>query len=878
MRPGRPHQGLPVSVPDALRQAAAAFSGGRWTDAESLCRTVLAVESANFDALTLFGIIAAQTGRVEEAAELLRRAAQARPADAGAHNNYGNVLEGLGRYRQAIECYDAALLLRPAYAEAHNNRGVALRGDHQVQAALQSFDRALALKPMYLEAHHNRGTALQSLGRFEEAVSSYDHALSLQPDLHETHNNRGAALQGLGRFPEALASFERAIELKAEYAEAHNNRGRVLLDLRRESDAIDSFRGAIALNPEFVEAHVNCGNALSILGRFEEALESYESAVRLRPENPEFVYNCGLTLQELKRLEDALVRYDRALELNPGYAKALANRGNVLADLGRPQEAERSYERAIAIDGGLAEPHYNRGLALQAMQRHDEALESFDRALQLNPEFAEAWVGRGHLLGGRRQFRSAIESYDRAIALKPDVKFLPGFRRYYRMKICDWNGIDADVQSIVEGLERSEPTTVPFPFLALVDSPSLHRKAAEIWVNTVLPDRRNAAPFARRGRRGRIRVGYYSANFFEHAVAYLTAELFELHERSDFEIVAFSFGPDVRDGVRTRMERGFDQFLDVRESTDEEVMRLSRKMEIDIAVDLGGFTDDARGPKIFCRRVAPVQLSYIGYLGTMGGGFMDYLIADETIVPPQSRRYYAEKIIYLPSYQVNDSRRQMSERRFTREELGLPQDAFVYCCFNSNYKITPECFDSWMRILKSVDAAVLFLQAENEEAQHNLRLEAARRGVAEERLVFGGRLSVAEYLARYRCADLFLDTLPYNAGTTASDALWAGLPVLTCAGESFPARMAASILKAQGLPELIAETRAQYEAIAVDLATRPERLAAVRTKLDSGRGTSRLFDTRRFVRSLESAYRRIHERHLSGLTPDHLFVDDNPLG
>ena len=444
-------------------------------------------------------------------------------------------------------------------------------------------------------------------------------------------------------------------------------------------------------------------------------------------------------------------------------------------------------------------------------------------------------------------------------------------RLHARMRICDWGDLDDQLAQLAARIGRNEKAVFPFPVLALSDSLPLQRKTAEIWVQDECPASDALPVIPKRPKSGKLRIGYFSADFGNHPVSFLTAELFETHDRDKFELTAFSFGANENHDMRKRVEAAFDQFIDVRNRSDKDVAMLARSLEIDIAVDLGGFTKDSR-TNIFAMRAAPLQASYLGYLGTMGAEYIDYLIADSTIIPEEYQKHYSEKIVYLPSYQANDSKRRIADKVFSREELGLPQTGFVFCCFNNNYKITPGTFGSWMRILQKVEGSVLFLYAENEPAAINLKKEAALRGVAPDRLVFGKRLPAPEYLARYRSADLFLDTLPYNAGTTASDALWAGLPVLTCAGEAFASRVAASLLNAIHLPELITSTQEEYEALAIALAANPERLRQIRQKLVNNRLTTPLFDTARFTRHLEAAYNAMYERYQADLPPAHIHI------
>jgi predicted O-linked N-acetylglucosamine transferase (SPINDLY family) len=467
------------------------------------------------------------------------------------------------------------------------------------------------------------------------------------------------------------------------------------------------------------------------------------------------------------------------------------------------------------------------------------------------------------------ELEDAVARYGRAWALDPDASFLAGELRHARLQICDWAGLEVDRARLASGLEQGRAVVSPFAALSLLDCPELQRKAAEIWARRECTPRRPMPPPGPYPRHEKIRIGYFSADFHAHALTALTAEMFETHDRSSFDLTAFSLGPDVRDATRARLEPAFDRFLSLTAVSDAEVAALARRLEIDIAVDLGGYTRGAR-PRIFALRAASIQVSYLGFLGTMGASFSDYLIADPVIVPPPSQRHYAEQIAYLPSYQPNDSKRVIPPRIAARAEFGLPSSGFVFCCFNAHYKINPETLTSWAKILAAVPGSVLFLLGGNVAAERNLRRSAADRGIDCERLVFGRRLPLDEYLARYGAADLFLDTLPYNAGATASDALWAGLPVLTCCGETFASRVAASLLTAAGLPELIASDRRSYEELAIGLAADAPRLAAIRNRLAAARQTSKLFDTATFTRNLETLYRRMYERCRSGLPPQHL--------
>ena len=606
---------------------------------------------------------------------------------------------------------------------------------------------------------------------------------------------------------------------------------------------------------------------------FVDAVELFNRALNIHPDHTVALNNYGNALLELKRYHEAVTAYTRAISLNPRFTTTYYNLGIALQELKRYREALESYEKAISLEPCHAAFYYNQGITLHDLQRYAEAIESYEKAIALKPDSAEAYFNRGNSFNELKRYEEAIESYASALALKPDFDFLTGIWFQTIMKICDWRSFDAHLHQIALKTEGQEKASLPFPLLALIDAPSLQKEAARIYTREKYPANHSLPSIQKRPLHAKIRIGYYSADFNNHAMAYLMAELFELHDRSKFEFVAFSFGPDKHDEMRKRIESSFERFLDIRTITDKEAVVLARDLEIDIAVDLNGFTKNSR-QGIFALRAAPIQVNYLGYPGTMGADYLDYLIADKTIIPKNSREYYTEKIVSLPnSYQVNDSKRIISGKLFTRKEAGLPESGFIFCCFNNNHKITPHTFDSWMRILGQVEKSVLWLFEDNPKAADNLRKEAIQRGIEAERLIFARRMPLQEHLARHRLADLFLDTLPYNAHTTASDALWTGLPVVTCMGESFASRVAASLLNALHLPELITSSQESYEALAIELATNPEKLAQIRRKLAENRLTAPLFDTQLFTRHIEAAYTAMYERYHADLPPWHIDID-----
>ncbi len=467
---------------------------------------------------------------------------------------------------------------------------------------------------------------------------------------------------------------------------------------------------------------------------------------------------------------------------------------------------------------------------------------------------------------------SSVASYELAIALDSKLVFILGDIYFTKMHLCIWDDLASNLNELTNKINNGEKVLNPFVALSLIDDPKLQRKATEIYASDKYPKNYFLPKIERYPKHEKIRIGYFSADFGNHPVSYLTAELYEMHDRERFEIHAFSFGSDKEDKMTLRIKAGVDHFHDVRRMSYADTAILARSVEIDIAVDLGGYTANCR-TEIFAISAAPIQISYIGYLGTMAADYMDYLIADRTLIPEKNQKYYSEKIAYLPSYQVNDSKQSLPETVFTRQDFGLPKAGFVFCCFNNTFKFTPATFDSWGRILKQVDNSVLLIYIKHEPAKINLTKEIVLRGIQPSRLIFAERLPKPEYLARYRVADLFLDTLPYNAGTTASDAIRMGLPVLTCMGESFASRVAASVINAVNLPELITTTQEQYESLAVELATNPEKLKIIKDKLVDNLSTAPLYDTPLFARHLESAYLAMYDRYQHGLDPDHIYVE-----
>ena len=820
------------------------------------------------------GACYAGLGQMDTAVELYEKSLTIKPDYAEAHNNLGVTLQGLGQLEEAIESYEQALTLKPDYAEAHYNLGNVLKDLGQLDTAIKRFKKALTIKPDYAEAYYSLGIAFQNLGQLEEAIKSYEEVLAVKSDFPEMYNNLGVTLQNLGQLDSAIKSFEEAVAIKPEFAEAQNNLGNILKDLGQLDTAVKRYKKALVIKPDYVEANYNLGVTLQDLGQLDAAVECYEKALTIKPDYIEAHNNLGNALKDLGQLDEAVKSYEKILTIKPDNIEAHNNIGVTLQKLGQMDASVKSFEKALDIKPDYVDAYNNLGITFMELGQHEAAVECYEKVLSIIPDFAEAYSNRGHILIDLKRLDEALASYERAIVLNPELDFILGSVLHTKMHLCIWNDLTNRLNELTKKINNTEKVIGPFALLAMIDDPEIQRKTAEMFIKDKYPKIHVLSKINRYHKHTKIRIGYFSADFRDHPVSHLTAELYETHDRKQFEIYAFSYGPDTKDEMNLRIKAGVDHFHDVQTMSHKDVVMLSRSVELDIAVDLGGFTQDSR-TGIFAMQAAPIQVNYLGYSGTMGAEYIDYLIADSTLIPKDKQHYYSEKIAYLPnSFMVNDTKNKTSTKEFTRAEAGLPNDGFVFCCFNNHYKITPDTFIGWMRILSQVDGSVLWLPEANSTAVNNLIKEAIKNGVDENRLIFAPRLTLKEdHLNRIQLADLFIDTLPYNAHTTASDSLRMGLPVLTCIGNSFASRVAASLLNAVNLPELITTTQEQYESFAIELATKPEKLNKIKDRLVNNLPTTPLYNTSLFAQHLESAYLKMYEKYQQGLDPEHIYVE-----
>jgi predicted O-linked N-acetylglucosamine transferase (SPINDLY family) len=682
-------------------------------------------------------------------------------------------------------------------------------------------------------------------------------------------SNLAVALLALERPHEALECCEAALRLNPRFPEAFCNRGHALSMMGRPGDALVSYDRALAHAPAFQDAWSGRAKALLALARHEEALSACDRLLLVQAPTPDAWCLRGSVLLKLRRPEDALTAFDRAISMTPESAEAHNNRGTALRDLRRPREALEAYERAAHLRSDFPEVWCNAAnLSLDA-GRYEEALVRCDRALGIRPGFIEAMNIRGTALRLLKRFEEAASTYQAILGIAPDYGQALSYLLTSRANLACWTGHAALAAGLIERVEAGQSASAPHAFLWICDSAATQLKCARRYSADQFPA---ATPLADGPlyRHDRLRIAYLSADFADHPVSHLIAGVLEQHDRERFETFGIGLARDpAESAMQWRLRQAFEHFEDVSEASDRAVAVRLRECEIDVAVDLTGHTRGGR-LGILAFRPAPIQISMLGFAGTSGAPYMDYLIGDDVATPTDHEECFSEKIIRMPdSFMPNDDAQPIAERLPRRCDLGLPDDAFVFCAFNNIYKLNPLMFDIWMRLLAQVPGSILWLRSAEDAVIANLGREATRRDIDPDRLVFAPRMEVmAAHLARYRQADLFLDTTPYGAHATARDALWAGLPVLTIAGSSFASRVAASLLNALGLQELIASSLEEYEQCALRLARTPEWLGNLRSRLSRKDVTHRCFDTGLYRRHLEAVFESVCARRSRREAPE----------
>lgn len=848
-----------------------ALQTGNLTKAEASFNAVLAVDARHLGALCLMSEVFSQSNNLTNAIKFLKSALAVNPNVPDIHNNLGLLLNRNGQRQEAVKAFQHAISLKPDFFQGHNNLGTTLRSLGQFADSLTRFDAAIQINSKYFEAHLNRGNCLRNLGRFNEALKALDTASQLQPENPLVYLNRGLLLRAMKRLPEALVEYDKAIALRPNFAEAHLNKGVALQESKMTPMALEAYTQAIKYNPEMAEAHYNRGNTLLKQAKIAEALADFDAALNLKTNYIEAMNGRGECLNARGKYVKALTLFDRIIAIKPDFAEVQAGRAQAFNGLGRYRDALAAANRYISLRPNSAEGYVLRGDCFYSINQLGSAEEDYDRAITLEATLPQAFAGRARARSQLGQHASALADFQKTLELDPEFEGLQSAILASRMAVCDWKGIDFSAANISAIMRQNPAQMGALRILSLSHSSRLNYDLTKLIANQTHPPSSRALP-KRATKRAKIHIGYFSADFREHATAYLMAEMFELHDRSRFEISAFAFGPDDQSPLRARLAKSFDRFIDVDKLPDIDVASMVRKLNVDIAIDLKGYTQFERSG-IFAQRAAPIQVNYLGYPGSMCADYFDYILADPTVIPIDDQQFFSEKVAYLPnSYLMNDRKREFSGLKMSRKSLQLPETAFVFCSFNANHKITPDVFETWMRILKRVNDSVLWLLEGSAIVVANLRREAQRHGVNPDRLVFAPKMPVGQHMARQATADLFLDTLPYNAHTTAIDALWGGLPVLTRLGKTFAGRVAASLLTSIGMPELITQSEEEYENLAVAIALNPTKAAQLKKKLNENRNSTPLFNTVQTTRDIEAAFEQMVEIHDSGQSARSFYV------
>ena len=733
-----------------------------------------------------------------------------------------------------------------------------------------AYLEALELAPNRISILINLSKVQIYLNKLDEAKQNLDQAI--------TRERNPQILINLALIEIKKSNENAAYKLLQEALQVDPNNIEALLEsvglAYSEKDfvtALNLIDRVLNLIPEDTKSWNLKGNVLYALQQFEEAVKCFDRAIQIDSSIGDFYYNRANAKRYLDQYEEALFDFNEAITKNNHFLDAYLNKANLLHHIKRYQDALEALNKALEIKSDYFEAFIMKGVIYNDMGKFEDAIRHYQSALELNKNHPETLLNIGNTFNQLGQFEDARKSYERSYGINPDIKLLLGSLLFSKMKVCHWDGLSNLKSEIETHIQSGKNCALPFPLIAIFNDESLISHAAEISSKEKYFFANEKHIFDKKDKT-KIRIAYFSADFYNHATSYLMSSLFELHDRNRFEIIAFSFGPIVEDEFRIKLKNSFDQFIDIQHLSDLEAANLSRSMNIDIAIDLKGHTFDSRAG-IFAYRAAPIQVNYLGYPGSMGVDFIDYIIADKVIIDEKNQDSFSEKIVYLPnSYQVNDNNKRISKSVATRELYGLPNDKFIFCSFNNNYKITPEIFNIWMNILHRVENSILWLYEDNVWATENLRKEASARGISPDRLYFAPKIDAAHHLARHRLADLFLDTFPCNAHTTASDALWVGLPLLTLKGATFSSRVASSLLCALELPELMTHSFEEYENTAIELATNSSKLEVVKQKLEANKVNGPLFNIHLFKETLEEAYLSMYKKYLNSQIPSTIYL------
>ena len=697
-------------------------------------------------------------------------------------------------------------------------------------------------------------------------------SLEINPDQPLVTFDLGIALYISNKLDEALIYFDKCIKLEPGNIKFYIRKAITLKKLNNVNDLIVCYQKIIDLNPKFIDSYINKADLLYSINDFEESLHCYQQAIKIEPDNATLKLRCGLLLSKLGRIEESISSYNDSIKLEPKNSGAYKNLGFIYRELRQTENACLCLKKSLEITPDY-EVFNHLGQLYCLLGNYKEGIMHFDKAIELKPNKAEAYNLKAYEQVSEGEINEAIISFDKALNNDKDSKYVLGDRFHAKASICDWSNFEKDLNLLNHNIKEKKIVAVPLAICNFTDDPAIQRNGAEIYTADKFPFDNKLGPIKKNPKRQKIKIGYFSGDFGDHPVGYLVTELFEMHDKSKFELYAFSFNTKIKSKIRLRIEKSFDEFIDVSKISDKNVALMARQKEVDIAIDLGGYTKNSR-PSIFAMRVAPIQINFLGYPGTMGANYIDYNISDKFIIPQELQQYYSEKIIYLPKcYQPNQKKISPSKKIFSRKSEGLPSSGFIFCCFNNSWKIKPKIFELWIKLLSSVNGSVLWFPGFHSLAIKNLKRECVKLGMDESRLIFSSKEDLREdHQAKIRLADIFLDCFPYGAQSTASDFLRVGVPVITLKGISFSNRVASSLLANLNLPELIVTTEVDYQNLAIKLAKNPKYLNEIKTKLILNVKASSIYNIEEYTRNIESSYNIAYERYHNNLIPENIEV------
>ena len=789
------------------------------------------------------GLYYHRTGKLTEAEEIYKKILDVDPSNSDALHLLGYIAYQRGQNNRSIQLISKAIQFAPNSPSYYNNLGLAYNAMGQSEKAISSYKKALQLKPELPEAFHNMGITFQDMKSHDEALFCYSKALEINPGLSESLNNMGNIFKYKGELDKALSYYKKAIDCRHDYAEAYNNMGTVYRELLNFGEAITCHKKALAVKPEFEEALFNLGIIFQEQGKFEKAVSYYEKALQIKPQMTGCYANIGIIYRNMRNFEKAISCYKKGIEAIPDCAEFLENIGIILHESGKYDVAISFYKKAVAIGIDNQDILRSMGIAYYDLGNLKKAEECYIKSIKIDPGNVESLAQLIHLL----------------------------------QQNCEWTRVEQYVHQLNARLKKDISCVRKSPALPFLSLSIHHNNPA---LNYEIAKKRSSCISDHTGKKkssfsfdiyrkndNKIKIGYLSNDFRNHPVAHLIMGLFALHNRTNFQIYCYSYGKDEGLFYRDRIKDGCDSFIDIRNLSNEDAALQIYNDKIDILVDLMGYTAGNR-LEICALRPAPVQVSWLGFPGTTGADFFDYIIVDRIVVPENQKPFYSEKMVYMPhSYQINADNQIIADKKWTKRDVGLPENSFVFCSFNQEYKIEPVIFNAWMNILNQVGNSVLWLLSKNRLAQNNLIEYAIDKGIDPQRIIFATSLEKSEHLSRHQFADLALDTRIYNGHTTTSDALWAGTPVIALKGKHFASRVSSSILSSIGLSHLITETLGEYEKLAITLANNTRELNLIQKDLKEKRLSEPLFGTARYAENLEQAYIEMYNIFLQGGKP-----------